>query len=657
MKDILAPYSKYLKWLVALLAIITYANTYNHQMALDDYSVIVTHSHVQNGLDGIGEIITTNYRNGNAGFNDGLYRPLSLILFAIEKEFFNNKPSVAHGINILLYAISCLLLFLCLKTIFEKYPLIIPLVATVVFIIHPLHTEVVANIKGRDDLLAFLGFVTCLFYLLKQHESKKISHLILAIFFFMVALFSKESSVAFAVMIPTLLFFREDYTLKNAINTLLILLPFSILFMLLRNGIVNGMEREIDPGNFGLLNNPLADTEDSGLRWGSTFALQLTFLSKLFIGSPLIHDYSYNLIPLTKLSSIKAIGGILIYIALIYASILGLLRKNKWGIIAAIYLLSISVASQILLPIGTIFAERLLFIAVLPFGIFIALIYNAIQAKKKLDSKQAQKAVLVIGIVALIAYLPQSFNRNQDWKNNYTLYQSDIEKGANSARINYNFGTESYEQSKYASNPNQSQQLLNQASIYLNKAIQIYPEYYDAYNNLGLVYRSLKDYQRGIALIKSAITLKPDYKKYYLNIGLLYFESKQFQLAITSFEQYVSREPNSYETYLLLGQACGNIQQFDKAIGYLNQAISLKPDYLEAYNYLGMAYGFTQQHEKAKSIIQKALTYYPKDNKLLFNLSITLHQLGQYQEEKQVLQQILRLYPNHEGAKRNLELL
>lgn len=641
--------------MIAILAILAYANTYNHQMALDDYSVIVTHSHVQNGMDGIGEIIKTNYRNGNGGFNDGLYRPLSLILFALEKEFFNNNTSIAHGINILLYALSCMFLFIALRKVFEKLPLIIPLVATVVFVIHPLHTEVVANIKGRDDLLALFGFVMALTYLLRHHESKKLAHLIMAHFFFIIALFSKESSVTFAIILPALIFFREDYNLKDALKSMLSLLPFSILFIFLRLNIVNGMEREIDPGNFGLLNNPLADTKDLNLRWGSTFALQLTFLSKMLIGGPLIHDYSFNLIELTKLSSLKAIGGILVFAGLIYASILGLLKKNKWGIMAAIYLLSIAVASQILMPIGTIFAERLLFLSVLPFGIFVAFVYQAIQPKLSLDTIKAQKAVLVIGLIALLAYLPQTFTRNADWENNYSLYESDIEKGANSARINYNFGTESYEQSKF--NQNQKVQLLNQSAIYLNKSITIYPEYYDAYNNLGLVYRELKDYKRGIVLIKSAIALNPDYKKYYLNLGLLYYESKQYEFAIQSFKAYVFRNPQSYETYLLLGQACGNLNQFEKAIGHLNQAIALKPDYLAAYNFLGMAYGFTNQQTKAETTLRNALTYYPNDSQLLFNLSISLHQQEKYQEEFQILKQILASYPNNSAAQQNLEMV
>ena len=88
--DLLNPIKNKLKWLILIIAVLAYTNTLNHQFALDDYSVIVKHSHVQNGINGLEKIMTTNYRNGNSGFNDGLYRPLSLVTFALEKEYFNN---------------------------------------------------------------------------------------------------------------------------------------------------------------------------------------------------------------------------------------------------------------------------------------------------------------------------------------------------------------------------------------------------------------------------------------------------------------------------------------------------------------------------------------------------------------------------------------
>ena len=621
--DILGKYQKQLKWLVFIFAILLYCNTLKHEMALDDYSVIQTHNHVQKGLAGIGDILTTNYRNGNNGFNDGLYRPLSLVLFALEKEFFDSNTSLAHGINILLYALACMFLFICLRNIFKNYPLIVPLTASLVFLVHPLHTEVVANIKGRDDLLAFAGFVFALFYLLKHQESKNLKQLILGILFFVIALFSKESSVVFALMIPALLFFKEDYKIKDALKTTALLLPFALAFMLLRVYIIGNMPNEIDPGNFGILNNALAATDDSSLRWGTTFMLQVKFLIKLFTATPLIHDYSYNLIPLVKLISLQSIVGILIFIGLIYYAVLGILKKNTFGIIAALYLLSITVASQILMPIGTVFAERLLFIAILPFGVFISLVINTINTKNNKDHIKKQKYTLALLLICLVLFVPSTFLRNTDWKNNISLYSADINKGKESARINYNYGTELYNLGKATSGQNQRTIFLNTATEYLKTAIKIYPAYSDAYNNLGLVYSLQGDYKNAELVVLEGVKINASYQKNYLNLALIYFDSQQYKKCISSATQYVSLKPAAYETYFLMGQAAGNLQDFDAAINYLNQAVSIKADYLDAYNFLGMAYGIQQKHDMAISNLQKALKIQPNHIEALLNLSLS----------------------------------
>ena len=112
--ELLRRQSKFLPWLVFSFCLLLYANSFNHQYALDDYSIIIEHDHVQAGFDGIGKIMTTNYRNGQSGFNDGLYRPLSLVTFAIEKSLYDNNPNLAHILNALLYAIGMLFLYLSL---------------------------------------------------------------------------------------------------------------------------------------------------------------------------------------------------------------------------------------------------------------------------------------------------------------------------------------------------------------------------------------------------------------------------------------------------------------------------------------------------------------------------------------------------------------
>ena len=77
-------------------------------------------------------------------------------MFALEWEFFPNNPQVGHLINILLYGLTGWLLFIVLLNLFGRDKIAFVFFATILFIAHPIHTEVVNNIKGRDGIVVFL---------------------------------------------------------------------------------------------------------------------------------------------------------------------------------------------------------------------------------------------------------------------------------------------------------------------------------------------------------------------------------------------------------------------------------------------------------------------------------------------------------------------
>lgn len=654
--DLLNPYRKSLKWIVLALSFLVYANTLKHEMALDDYSIIVNHSHVQNGWEGINKILTTNYRNGQDGFNDGLYRPLSLVSFAIEKELFDNNTSIAHFINCLLYAFSCLLLWLSLSKLLRAFPLIIPLAATLLFCLHPIHTEVVANIKGRDELFAFLGFSLSLYFILKYLSSVKLTFIFASIPAFLFALFSKESAVSYVVLIPTLLLLDKEISLKRTLSIAVGLLPLALGFYFLRSYIIESMPNAVDPGNFGLLNNPISATTDASLKWGSTFALQLTFLHQLFVPIHLLHDYSFEQLPLQKMNSIQALVGLFILIGLITSSIWGVLKRNALGLIAAFYLGSIAVASQLFVTIGVQFAERMLFNSVLAFALFAAIGTYSIY-KKKVDflpkKKQVHLAVL-FGFVAVL-YSFKTFDRNQDWKNNLSLYSADIERGHKSARINYNYGTELNEQAQNQQINGEKNKLAEQAIIYLSRAINIYPDYKDAYNNLGLTYKIKGDYKNAVAVFKACIERDPNYSKAFYNLATSLAADQQYEQAMIYMDRFVSMRPNYSNAYFLLGQYAGNLQRFEDAANYMQQVISIDPSSVDAHNFLGMALGNLGKHAEAEISFGNALQYAPNNTTILLNLVYCYHHLGKSQQKVQTLNRILQIDPNHQQARSLLQ--
>ena len=147
----------WLRYAVAAFAFLLYVNSISYEYTMDDDIFFLKHTSVRKGFSGMGEI----WSYGSMEKFDNTqgvqaYRPILLVVFAVEKELFGFNPAVSHFINVALYVLIALALYRVLRLLLrDVHPYIIALV-TVCFIAHPLHTEVVASVKSRDELLAGL---------------------------------------------------------------------------------------------------------------------------------------------------------------------------------------------------------------------------------------------------------------------------------------------------------------------------------------------------------------------------------------------------------------------------------------------------------------------------------------------------------------------
>lgn len=125
-------------------------NGYN----LDDELVTRNHRLTSKGIAAIPDIYSSPYYEDDQGYSYG-YRPTTLASFAIEHQFFGDSPFAGHFINLLLYGITTCLLYIVLIWFFpnQRTP---ALICSILFAIHPIHVEVVASLKNRDELLALL---------------------------------------------------------------------------------------------------------------------------------------------------------------------------------------------------------------------------------------------------------------------------------------------------------------------------------------------------------------------------------------------------------------------------------------------------------------------------------------------------------------------
>ena len=159
-------------FILIFIAVGLNANTLFNDYALDDAVVMTENRFVAKGLNGISEILTSDYVYGYTSKENILtgvrYRPFSLIFFAVEHQFFGANPLVSHLINILLFTLLTALLYKLLQvSVFREQNQYLAFVTCLLFAVHPIHTEVIANVKSRDELIAFIFILFSSFAIIK----------------------------------------------------------------------------------------------------------------------------------------------------------------------------------------------------------------------------------------------------------------------------------------------------------------------------------------------------------------------------------------------------------------------------------------------------------------------------------------------------------
>src|ERR1039458_7921829 len=242
--DALKKLKIYLGIIISTFAFLLYAQTISFTYVNDDNTVITENTNTQLGIKAIPTILKSDYWNGfNKGARGPEYRPASLIMFAIEWQISPNNPQLSHFVNVLLYALTCWLLFLLLCKLFVMQNLIIPFVCTLLFISHPIHTEVVCNIKSRDEMLCFLFGISSILFMIKYYVNGNLSSIIIGSLFYFFSLLSKETGISFLILIPLTLYVFRETNLKKLIIVFSSLITFTLIYFLIRYQVLLNVDR------------------------------------------------------------------------------------------------------------------------------------------------------------------------------------------------------------------------------------------------------------------------------------------------------------------------------------------------------------------------------------------------------------------------------
>ncbi len=554
---------------VFLFAVLLYANTLGHQFTQDDAVVITQNTFVKQGFAGLGKIF------GNdtfAGFEPmqgqasqvagGRYRPLSLGLFAVLFQFVGANPKVFHGLSILLYALVCALAFRVLRRVLPDFGWAGLFAVALLFAAHPVHTEVVANVKGCDETLAMLLALLAWGLVFRVFDSGKKQGYGLAAALFFLACLAKESVLFMAALVPLSLWFFRKTTWRETLPAVLALGAGAVAYLLARGGVV-GWSFATPQHDWELMNHPFLKYVASGSagQWvpfsagekNATILYGLgRYLGLMLWPHPLTSDYYPRHI------GIMTFGGAGVWLSILgLAALVGLAwrgwrgrRAYSFGI--AFFLVNLLLVANIFFSVGVHLAERFLFLPSL--GLLLAgidFLKNSPSAPSGFgsplsNSKGSWAKIfgpfwLPVGLVCLLFSL-KTISRNRDWKDNFTLATADVQTSANSAKSQYWYGTQLLDRAlKMPDGPAKTAQL-RAASEHLSKSIEIHPTFYDAFLARGAAVFYLGEFESAADNYRHAGAMNPADQR--TRVGLAY------SLRAAGFEKLKLRDTASARGFL-----------------------------------------------------------------------------------------------------------
>jgi tetratricopeptide (TPR) repeat protein len=550
-KEFLSP--KHYWVLILLFTFVLYGNSIQNKYSLDDVYV-TNNEQVRKGLRAIPEIFTSFYANNVYEDGEKLrfgFRPVVKLSFAFEYALFGNNPHMSHLFNVLFYFMSLLLMLKIFRHLWkDKQPLFV-LVVILLFMAHPLHTEVVSSLKNRDELLCFLFALGSLALFIKYLNTNTWYYFALAMLAFLIALFSKVSAIIFIAIIPmTMLFFKK----ANWRKILFIFLSLTLVFVLSRIYQKFGLPDNNRPKLF--VENPLLEMT-IWERIPTAFYIALFYLKMLIIPHPMRFYYGYNMIEVADWMQFEVILSIVVYLALLVLAIR--FRKEKPIISFALFLLFLSIAmySNLLRPAMGIVADRFLYVPSLSLSIFLALLIFRLSKtalKNSPLSLASRNTVFFMLMILLIPYAILTMNRNKDWYDQHTLLEADMPHLEQSAKANFIYaGTlkaQLYDDIRKKGQMAFSRQKADKIIKHLEQSIEVYPEFYQAWNMLGSVkFTLLRDSVFADHCYKKSLDINALYTPALLNLGFMHSSLNHYSKAAHYYLEAIRIKPQNINYY------------------------------------------------------------------------------------------------------------
>lgn len=563
--------------LIFTWAFLLYGNTMRNRFAIDD-TLLTKNEMVRQGFKAIPRIFSSCLidEDKNTGGPTNDYRPLAKATFAIEYGLWGEKPGTSHLINVFLYFIASLVTFYVLRRLLFNYNILFPVLITVLFMAHPVHSEVVASLRNRDEILAYLFGMLGLYSLLSYSNTRNFLYIPYTCTLFIIAFLCKQSALPFIGLYILVLYYFSKLKPKAILSIGIMLVIAALAAFLVPRIFLAHSPR----GNF-YFENALYFEKSLWLRLGTAMMSLLFYLRILFYPHPLLYYYGYNMIPLTNLGSTLVQLSVLIYAVLLVYTLVNIRSKTLLSFAILWYLISIFMYSNLLLPVTGVVAERFAFLASLGFVMaLVFIIFKLFGSEPNSLTIELDSRIKIISLV-LVILVPWgllTFNRNAAWKDMISLFKKDLPHLRHSAKANYQYAeyllNTVYVDEDYRRYGMVKQAVRDNIKLHLGLSLKVYPKGYNTLNDFGNFFLLIeKRYDSALYYFHRAVEVDSTLTPGWISLGTTYRQLGQYTMALNCYNKVLEIDSLNSRAFISLSDLYYDLGDINRSLFYSDLAL------------------------------------------------------------------------------------
>ncbi len=413
------------------------------------------------------------------------------------------------------------------------------------------------------------------------------------------------------------------------------------------------------------LNNTLIGASSLSQKVATMVVVLGKYLQLLILPITLVYHYGFNQLPVTDFSDYRVWVIALLHLCLILYAVYGLRQKSIIGFGILFYFITLSVYTHITMllpatlqiPLGSNYvfkiyahlynvlpdtlAERFLLMPSIGFCIAIVYAIGSFTQKhfhpERRDTVNNYAFALVIGIL-LFFNAAKTFSRNQVWKNNETLFTSDIENMPDNAIAHVNYGKVWLNKLQTTRNKEQAMNYFKKFEAAQLRALEIYPKFLSARLDLGNAYLNLGMFDKALPIFEQTIVMFKDDPAPYFAMGQFFYEQEKYDEAIPHLEKALDIEKYYPEAYRLLAWSYYNAKKFQPAQDILLKGAALYVQKSQFHTLSAHFYLLQGSFSQAITAAEKAIAINPNDKTAYLTLSQAYDQSGNSTEAQKYRQ-------------------